>query len=169
MNKEYIEIGKIVNTFGLKGELKIQSESDFIDYRFRKGALIYLKMGRIIKEYTVSSYRILKGNVVVTLNNMFDINLIENLVGSIVLAKKDDIPPLKEGEYMIDDLVGLKVFDQSNNYLGILKDVIILPSSDVLEIENENHKNILIPFVDEYILEVSSEKIIVKVLEVDND
>ena len=64
MNKEYIEIGKIVNTFGLKGELKIQSESDFIDYRFRKGALVYLKMGRIIKEYTVSSYRILKGNVV---------------------------------------------------------------------------------------------------------
>ena len=46
MNNEYIEIGKIVNTFGIKGELKVQSKSDFLSYRFRVGAVIYLKMGQ---------------------------------------------------------------------------------------------------------------------------
>ena len=75
MNDKYVEIGKVVNTFGIKGELKIQSESDFIDYRFAVGKIIYFKMGRIIKEFKVSSYRVLKGNVVITINDQKDINL----------------------------------------------------------------------------------------------
>lgn len=168
MNNDYIEIGKIVNTFGLKGELKIQSESDFIDYRFRNGASIYLKTGRIINEYKVTSNRILKGNVVITVNNIKDINQIEHLVGAIVLAKANDVPPLKNNEYLIDDLVGLKVYSETNEYLGIINDVIILPSNDVLEVKNEELVK-LIPFIDEYIISMDDEKIIVKMLEVDHD
>ena len=121
MNDKYVEIGKVVNTFGIKGELKIQSESDFIDYRFAVGKIIYFKMGRIIKEFKVSSYRVLKGNVVITINDQKDINLVEQYIGSTVLADASDIPPLEEGEFLIDDLVGLKTYDEQGNYYGICK------------------------------------------------
>ena len=46
---DYIEIGKVVNTFGIKGELKIVSESDFVDYRYAVGKTIYLKLRNTIK------------------------------------------------------------------------------------------------------------------------
>lgn len=167
MNNKYIEIGRIVNTFGLKGELKIQSESDFTDYRFRVGAKIYLKTGRMVKEYEVSSYRILKGNVIITINDLKDINQVEHLVGAIVLTLKDDIPPLKDNEYLIDDLVGLDAYDESNQHIGLINDVIMLPSNEVLEIKMNDGSIKLIPFVDEFIVSINEKKIIIKLLEVE--
>lgn len=167
MNNKYIEIGKVVNTFGLKGELKIQSESDFIDYRFGVGHKIYLKRGRIIEEYQVSSMRMLKGNVIICVNELDDINLVEHLIGSIVLALKDDLPPLNEDEYLIDDLVGLEVVDENQAVVGIVNDVIIIPSNDILEIKMMNGTLKLIPFVDEFVLEVTDTKLIVKMPEED--
>lgn len=167
MNNKYIEIGKVVNTFGLKGELKIQSESDFIDYRFQIGHHIYLKQGRTIEEYEISSMRMLKGNVIICVNELYDINQVEHLVGSIVLALKDDLPPLSENEYLIDDLVGLKVVDENQKLIGIVNDVIIIPANDVLEIKMTNGEVKLIPFVDEFICEVTDMKIIVKMPEED--
>lgn len=169
MNNKYVEIGKVVNTFGIKGELKIQSESDFIDYRFAVGKIIYFKMGRIIKEFKVSSYRVLKGNVVITINDQKDINLVEQYIGSTVLADASDIPPLEEGEFLIDDLVGLKTYDEQGNYYGDVIDVIIIPNQDILEIKKGNERPMLIPFVDEYIISVDDDKIIIKPLEVDYD
>ncbi len=165
MSDKYIEIGKVVNTFGLKGELKIQSESDFIDYRFGVGHSIFLKRGRLIEEYQISSMRILKGNVIICVNELYDINLVEHLVGSIVLALKDDIPPLEDGEYLIDDLVGMNVVNEQEELLGVVNDVIIIPSNEILEIKMNNGTLKLVPFVDEFVLEVNDENIIIKMPE----
>lgn len=169
MNNKYTEIGKVVNTFGIKGELKIQSESDFVDYRFAVGKTIYFKMGRIIKDFKVTSYRILKGNVVITVNDLKDINLVEQYIGSTVLADANDVPPLDDDEFLIDDLVGLKAYDEQGQYYGEVVDVIMIPNQEILEIKDENAKPTLIPFVDEYIISIDEEKIIIKPLEVDHD
>lgn len=169
MNKSYIEIGKIVNTFGIKGELKVQSESDFVEYRYRKTAKIYLKMGRNMKEVEVTSFRFLKGNAIITIDHLQDINDVKDYIGAIVFADATDVPPLNEGEYMIDDLVGLNVVDEDNKRLGIVKDVIILPTQDILEIDNGNPKPLLIPFIDEYIISIENDTIVVKLYEVAND
>lgn len=163
---DYVKIGKVVNTFGLKGELKITSESDFIVERFDVNKKIYFKNHNEYKEYVISSFRYLKGNVIITINNLYDINEVTKFVGYDVYASADDEIVLDDGEFYIDDLVGLKVYDENNNYLGIVNDVIILPNaSDVLEIINDD-KQLLIPFVDEYIIEIS-DKIIIKNLEVE--
>ena len=72
---DYIEIGKVVNTFGIKGELKIVSESDFVDYRYAVGKTIFLKLRNTIKEVRVSSYRVHKGNILITIDKIYDINV----------------------------------------------------------------------------------------------
>ena len=74
MKNDYIEIGKVVNTFGIKGELKIYSESDFIDQRFRKGAKIVLKNKKTSKEVVISSMRIHKKTILITIDELYDIN-----------------------------------------------------------------------------------------------
>ena len=83
MNKqELIYIGEIIGTFGIKGELKVFSESDFIDYRFRKGALVKIGSKKEKLEVEITSMRIHKNNVLITINNWNDINLVEKYVGS---------------------------------------------------------------------------------------
>ena len=94
MKNNYIEIGKVVNTFGIKGELKIVSESDFVDYRYAVGKTIFLKMRNSVKEVKVSSYRIHKGNILITIDDLKDINLVESYIGCDVLADKDDVDTL---------------------------------------------------------------------------
>lgn len=168
MNKEYLEIGKIVNTFGLKGELKIASDSDFLDYRFRKGAKIYLKIANKYTEFSVSSLRFIKGNACITLNDMFDINQVTMYVGLSVYVDASDEPPLEDDEFYIDDLVGLDVYLENGEKYGIVNDVIIIPSNDVLEIKRENGELILIPFIDDYVLEVNDDNIVIAPYEVAN-
>lgn len=165
MKNDYIEIGKVVNTFGIKGELKIVSESDFVFYRYAVGKTIYLKLRSIIKEVKVSSFRIHKGNILITLDNLFDINEVEKYIGAVVLADKSDTPPLEDGEFYIDDVVGLDAYNVDGEKIGIVTDVIIIPANDLIEIELLNGKKELLPYVDEYILEITDDKIIVKLLE----
>ena len=111
MKNNYVEIGKVVNTFGIKGELKIVSESDFVDYRYAVGKTIFLKMRSVLKEVKVSSFRIHKGNILITIENILDINEVEKFIGAVVLADKNDVPPLEDGEFYIDDVVGLDAYD----------------------------------------------------------
>lgn len=169
MKNDYVEIGKVVNTFGIKGELKIVSESDFVDYRYAVGKTIYFKIRSIVKEVKVSSFRIHKGNILITINNLKDINEVEEYIGAVVLADKKDVPPLEDGEFYIDDVVGLDAYNEDGEKLGKVVDVILIPSNDLLEIELLNGKKELIPYVDEYVLDILDDRIIIKLLEVDHD
>ena len=74
---EYILIGKIINTFGIKGELKVEVHTDFVEERYSAGSSFYI--GDDKKEYKSSGYRIHKGFVLLSLKGYEDINLVENL------------------------------------------------------------------------------------------
>ena len=160
--KDKVLIGQITGTFGIKGELKVYSESDFVEYRFRKNAKIYLSDNL---EYTVSSSRTHKGNVLITINDINDINLVLDKVGMKIYAPSDDEPPLNDEEYYIDDLVGLKVINQHDENIGTVKDVIEIPSGYLLEIIDDKDNRFLLPFVDEYITEITDDSIIINEIE----
>ena len=166
---DYILVGKIVNTFGLKGELKISTESDFIKERFGKGSKIYLKLNGKYQEFTISSSRMIKGLPTIVLNDLVDINDVTKYVGLNVYSSTDDNPVLDDNEYYIDDLVGLKVLFPDKQQFGIVKDIIILPANDVMEIETLDGKKELIPFVDDFVKEVNEDYIVIRHFEVDND
>ena len=163
MKNNLILIGHVVGTFGIKGELKINSESDFIEYRFRVGAKIYFQDS---KEYEVTSFRIHKGNVLITINNLLNINDVLDKVGMDVFASTNDVPPMKENEYYVDDLVGLQVLNTNNEILGTVTDVIDIPSGNLLEITDKtNNNSFLFPFVDAFVKSIDDEKIIIEEIE----
>ena len=72
---EYVNIGKIVNTFGIRGELKVASNTDFVDERFRKGSTVYIGEEHI--PFTVANHREHKGFLLVSFKDHEDINLVE--------------------------------------------------------------------------------------------
>ncbi len=162
MKKELQYIGKITGTFGIKGELKVYSESDFKEFRFRPGAHLILKKARIHKEVVVSTMRFNQKNILITIDEKKDINEVIDLVGLDIYTTEE--APLNEDEMYVDDLIGLKVYNQNEEYLGIVNDIISIPSNDILEVI-DNEKKILIPFIDDFIESIDEEKIIINEIE----
>ena len=159
MNRTYI--GKIIGTFGIKGELKVFSESDFIDQRFKKGNELILKSNKSELTVKVSSFRIHKNNVLITINNLLNINDVEKYINYDIYTTQELV--LDEDDYYIDDLIGLEVYNEQNILIGKVVDVISIPSNDILEVETKD-KKILIPFINDYIIEIN-DKIIIKEME----
>lgn len=160
----YIYIGSIINTFGIRGELKIYSESDFIEERYAKDKIVYFKLGQNMEKHIVSSFRIHKNNVLITIDHLDNINLVEKYVGAQVYASAEDEITLEEDDYYIDDLIDLEVYNTKDEYLGVITDVLEMPSGYLLEVKNEN-KKVLIPFVDAYVKEIKEDQIIIEEIE----
>lgn len=162
MKQQLQYIGKITGTFGIKGELKVYSESDFKEFRFRVGANLILKKARITKNVKVTSMRFNQKNILITIDDIKDINEVIDLVGLDIYTTEE--APLNEDEMYVDDLIGLKVYNQNDEYLGIVNDIISIPSNDIIEVIDNDNK-ILIPFIDDFIISIDEEKIIINEIE----
>lgn len=136
-------IGKVVGVFGLKGILKVWPDTDF-PQRFDEGRTVFIND----KSYKILETRWHKQQVRIRVEGITKIDQGEALIGNPVAVSADDIPELQEGEYMIDDLLGLNVFDESGKELGTLDDV-HRGAQDLYQVGST-----LIPAVKEFILEV---------------
>jgi 16S rRNA processing protein RimM len=139
-----IEVGVIVNTHGLRGEMKVRSESDFKADRFRVGATLYIED----VAYTVTSFRPGTGADLLTLSSIDHINKAERLKGKPILAPVEEAS-LNEGEYHISSLLGCDV-REDGALLGTVTDIRPMPAQSLLVV----NKTIQIPFVDAFIQEV---------------
>lgn len=153
---EYIEIGKIVNTHGLKGELKIESWSSFDEIRYAKGNIVFLKIGNKYVPFTVATYRSHKGFPLVSFEGLQEINLVEKYKFHIVYIDKDERDELEEDEFYSDELLDLDVLDDDSNKIGTVIAVEFTNGAqDNLRVRTSGGKEFLVPYVDEFILDVN--------------
>ncbi len=108
---ENIYVGKIVNTFGIKGELKVVSKFEKANNVFKKNNILIINN----KNYNITNIRIHKKNYLVELNNIKDINQIKYLIGYDIYFNKEDLK-LNENEYLISELIGYKVISNEKEY-----------------------------------------------------
>ena len=154
----YLYIGKLVNTHGIKGEVRILSNFRHKDKVFVKGFKFYI--GKDKKEYVVETYRKHKNFDMVVFKDNYDINLIEHLKGSFVYINKDELK-LDKNKFLSVDLIGFDVIINDKT-IGVIKDVLDIPANDVLVLDN----NIMIPYVDAFIKEIDIKNKKVSVYEV---
>ncbi|MBQ3475121.1 MAG: 16S rRNA processing protein RimM [Bacilli bacterium] len=148
---EFINIGKIVNTHGIKGELRILSDFRHKDKVFKVGMKFYV--GREKEEFIVNSYRFHKIFDMVTFKGFNNINDVLYLKGRQVFINKEDLV-LDDGEIYIEDLIGYEVFIGDKN-IGKVTDIIFNPkANDVLKVGD-----ILIPYVKNLIIKIEDNKI----------
>ena len=143
---EYLNIGRYVNTHGIKGEIRLLSSFRHKDKVFKPGFKFYI--GKDKKEYEVESYRTHKNFDMFVFKNIHDINLIEDLKGSLVYINKEDLI-LDKNEYLAIDLIGFDVIIDDKS-VGTITNVLDTPANEVLRVNND----ILIPYVKEFIKEV---------------
>jgi len=146
---EFYNVGKLVNTHGIKGEVRILSSFRHKDKVFKIGNLIYI--GSDKKCFEIESYRKHKNFDMVVFKGYHDINLVEYLKGSFVYFNKEDLK-LDENTYLAIDLIGFDVIIEDKK-VGKVSTVIESNASEILVLDN----NIMIPFVDFYILKVDIE------------
>ena len=150
---EKIKIGKIVNTVGLKGEVKVYNYSDSIE--------IYETIESIYVEdrlTVIENVRAQKNMVILKLEGADDRNAAEALRGKELYITEDDLPELPEGQYYVRDLIGMSVTEEDGNLLGRVTDVLQNTAQDIFEVESENGKKLLIPKVDQFVLDIDAEK-----------
>lgn len=154
----YLYIGKLVNTHGIKGEVRILSNFRHKDKVFVKGFKFYV--GKDKKEYVVETYRKHKNFDMVVFKDNCDINLIEHLKGSFVYINKDELK-LDKNKFLSVDLIGFDVIINDKT-IGVINDVLDTPANEVLVLDN----NIMIPYVDAFIKEIDIKNKKVSVYEV---
>lgn len=162
--KQFLPIGRIINTHGVRGEMKLDVWCDSFD-SLKNVKTVYLdEAGE--KPLTLKSRRIHGNFMLITVEGVDSLEAALRYKSKQLYAHRDLIPKA-EGAYFIADLIGLTVYDnQSGEEIGQVTDVFNRGASDILEVKRQNGKEALIPMVKEFILSVDTEKgISVKVVE----
>ncbi len=159
----FIKIGEIINTFGIKGELKVKSFSDFEKERYKKDSFIYL--GEEHLKVSVKSFRNHKGFTLLLLNDYEDINLVEKFKGKSIYKKEEDIERPTDGSFFRRDLKGLDVLVNGKK-VGVCTGVEDGLRNNYLRVKKDD-KDYLVPFIKPFILNVSLEDKIIEVIDME--
>ncbi len=147
---EYLYIGKLVNTHGIKGEVRLLSKFRHKEKVFVKDFKFYV--GKDKKEYIVETYRRHKNFDMVLFKDNYDINLIEHLKGSLVYINKEDLK-LDKNVFLSIDLIGFDVII-NDKLVGVINDVLDTPANEVLVLDTGD----MIPYVNAFIKNIDMGK-----------
>ena len=159
MKKRFLEAGQIVNTHGVRGEVRIQPWADEAAFltRFRRfyldGAPVRVRSCRVHKEMCVAA-----------LEGVDDVNAAMALKGKVIFIDREDAR-LPAGTVFLQDIIGAKVVDESGAELGILEDVMSEPAASVLVIRGQ--REILVPDVPAFVLKKDADAGVVTVRLID--
>ena len=150
---KYVLIGKIVNTHGLRGEVRILSDFKYKNKVFKKDVNIYIGKDKVNE--IINSYRHHKIFEMITMNGYNDINEILKYKGEYIFVNKDDVI-LEENEYLDEDIIGLNVY-VDDRLLGRVNRIDKHSVNEILVVKNDE-KNYLVPYNFDIILSIDLEK-----------
>ncbi len=155
---DYICIGKIVNTHGIKGEIRILSSFEFKDKVFKKDMTIYI--GKKKEKEVISTYRHHKNFEMITMNGYNNINQILKYKGLLVYIDKEDLV-LNNDEFLDSDLINLKVI-VNDEEKGIVTDIRVINEKNKLLVINYLDKEVLIPYKEVFVKNININKGIIE-------
>lgn len=163
---EYNDCGKIVQTHGVKGEVKVKSDSSFINERFKEGSTLYIKSNNTYKPLIVKSHRSMLNYELVSFEGINSIDDAMPYINKVLYAEKDR-SLLGENEHFYSDLIGLNVY-QFGNKQGIVTRIDSLPHCDYLIIKmDSDSKEKMIPLLNEFIDKIDDEKKIIYITDME--
>lgn len=164
MKLEFLECGEVVTTHGIKGELKVYPWSDTPDF-LKEFRTVYTDGGKI--PWTITSCRAQKNMTLLKLKGIETIEEAVKLRGKTLYIRRADAK-LEEGDYFIQELIGLSVVDRDTGRVyGTLTDVSQTGANDVYHITDGEGQEWLIPAIPQVIqsVDLEGEKMIITPLE----
>lgn len=155
----FLEIGKIVNTYGIKGALKVIPLTNSSERYFDLEWAFVGNENDKLKKYTFENVKLNKGIVIVKFKEISNINEAEHLKNSFIKVDRENAVKLPEDAFFVCDLIGCHVIDESTDEsLGVIKDIIETGSNDVYIVKNNDSSEILIPALKSVVRKVSLEQ-----------
>ena len=155
--QEFLEIGQIVNTFGIKGMVKVKPFTDDIT-RFDNLEKVYVETNKIKKQYEIEEVKYHKDMVLIKFKGIDKVEEAELLRNSYLKVDRKHEPELEEGTYYIVDLIGLDVYSDEGKLLGKVDDIFNNGSCDIYAVKDELGKQILLPAISDVVKEINLEE-----------
>ncbi len=164
--EQLMEIGQIVNTYGIKGYLKIVPYTDDIT-RFEKLESIYIEVKKELKNFIIEDVKYSKNLVLLKLKGIDDINSAEMYKNCYIKIPRSQAVKLPENSYFIVDLIGLNVYTDNDEELGNIIDVFSTGANDIYVVKNELGKQVLLPAISDVIkkVDIQNKKMIVHLID----
>ena len=151
MNHEFLEAGKIINTFGVRGELKVQAWSDELDF-LKQFKTIYIDGNPV----ALKSVRVHVPNVLITLEGVTNMDQAIPYKNKVISIRRDDIKEMP-CEHFLVDLIGLDAKNaETDEIFGKVTDILPYPAQDLYEVKGE--KTWLFPDVPDFVKEINEDE-----------
>jgi len=161
---EYVKIGAVANTHGLKGTMKVKSFTDFKEERYKKGNTLYIFFKNEYIPVTVMKMKSVKNLEYIDVKEFTHINEVEKFKGSELFIDKEEIHRIiEEDAFYYTDLIGCEIYTDSP--IGVVADIREYPQGEYLVINTKEKKNVLIPFLKRFIKEVDLESRVIHLQE----
>lgn len=163
---QYIEIGKIVNIHGIRGEVKIYTYTDDIN-ALKKLKTVYLDIKGNLKSFKIQSAKINKQFLILKLEGIDTPEEANKYREIYVKRERKPNENLGEDTFYIEDLIGLSVYDETSSLIGTLTEVLTPGANDVYVVKTEDGNEILLPAIKDVVKEVDieSKKMVVHIME----
>ena len=148
----YIYVGKIVNTFGIKGELKVISDFEFKERIFKKDFVVYICNNK--DKEIINTHRIHKNYDLILFKNYTNINEVLKYKGNNIYILRENLE-LNNDEILLNDLIGYKVID-NNKCIGVVCDYEKSINNILLKVMAD--KTFYLPYINEYIIKIDKDK-----------
>jgi 16S rRNA processing protein RimM len=160
--EEMLRVGVFANTHGVRGEIKVFPTTDDVT-RFKKLKKIYLDKGTEKMELEIASVKYFKNMVILKFKGIDNINDIEKYKGKDLLIERKQAVKLEEDEYFICDIIGASVVNEEGENIGTLTEVLKTGANDVYVVEKKDGGEVLIPVIDDCVLDLDFDEKIVTV------
>ncbi|AMX84061.1 ribosome maturation factor RimM [Geobacillus subterraneus] len=158
--ERWFNVGKIVNTHGIRGEVRVISRTDFPEERYKKGNKLYIFRERDAEpvEVTVKSHRVHKSFDLLSFEGYDSINDVEPFKGAMLKVPESQLGQLDEGEYYFHEIIGCTVVTENGETIGTVREILTPGANDVWVVRRQDGTDALIPYIDDVVLRVDTER-----------
>ena len=165
MSEKLYTVGKIVNTHGIRGDLKVFPETDFPDERFAIGSelIFFDPQSQKTLPVVVEAAREHKKLFIIKFKGFHNINEVEKYKGWLLKVEEQYLSELTNDEFYHHEIIGCKVITDEGEELGTISEILSPGANDVWVVERPAGKPVLLPYIDDVVLDVDVEAKLVKV------
>ncbi|MCH1623806.1 ribosome maturation factor RimM [Fredinandcohnia quinoae] len=154
--EKWFNVGKIVNTHGIRGEVRIISRTDFPEERYQIGNRLFVFIPEKDPiEVVVKSHRLHKQFDLLTFEGYENVNDVEPLKGALLKVPESQLTELGEDEFYFHEIIGCQVISESGEEIGVIKEILTPGANDVWVVKGTRAKEILIPYIDDIVKEIN--------------
>ena len=148
----HVVVGRVAGAWGIRGDVKVQPQTDFPD-RFAAGTKLFVNGA----PDSVVSSRPHRAGLVVRLEGVRDRTKAESLRNALLTVRETDIAPLPDGSYYHFELIDMQVVSEDGETLGAIAEILDTSANDVYVVRGESGRDMLIPAIREFVLDVDVE------------